>query len=179
MATVRALFAVDGTWDGGVERGPLDLGGAVLTPLPTAAAGRNDAARVLRLDFGLVSVLLTSDIEADGERALIDSRVPLAATVLKVPHHGSRTSSGPALLAAVRPAIAIVSVGQRNSYGHPDAGVLERLTAAGAAVYRTDRDGAVLLETDGHTLDITRWASRTTTHYCLGENTVASACPPR
>jgi competence protein ComEC len=179
MATVRALFAVEETWDGGAERGPLDLGGAVLTPLPSAAAGRNDSARVLRLDFGLASVLLTSDIEAEGERALIDSRIPLAATVLKVPHHGSRTSSGPELLAAVRAAIAIVSVGQRNSYGHPDAGVLERLTAAGAAVYRTDRDGAVLLETDGRTLDVTRWASRTTIHYCLAENTVASACPTR
>jgi len=171
MAAVRALFGVDEAWDGGVERGPLALGGAVLTPLPTAAAGRNDSARVLRLDFGLASVLLTSDIETAGEHALIDSRAPLAAVVLKVPHHGSRTSSGADLLAAVRPSVAVISVGPRNPYGHPDPGVLARLTTAGAHIYRTDRDGAILLETDGRTLDITAWVPRTTIRYCLDPDT--------
>jgi beta-lactamase superfamily II metal-dependent hydrolase len=87
--------------------------------------------------------------------------------VLKVPHHGSRTSSTSALLAAVRPSIAVVSVGRRNPYGHPDPGVLARLAAAGADVYRTDQDGAVLLETDGRTLAVTRWVTRTTIRYCL------------
>jgi competence protein ComEC len=87
--------------------------------------------------------------------------------VLKVPHHGSRTSSTPALLGAVRPSIALVSVGARNRYGHPDAGVLARLAAVGADIYRTDHDGALLLETDGRTLTMTRWVTRTTTRYCL------------
>jgi competence protein ComEC len=171
MAALRALFTVDDPWDGGPERGPLALGGAVLTPLPTATAGRNDAARVLRVEFGRVVVLLASDVEEAGERALLGSGAPLEAAVLKVPHHGSRTSSGPELLAAVRPAVAIVSVGGRNAYGHPDAGVLARLTAAGADVYRTDRDGAILLDTDGRTLDVTRWVPRTTTRYCLDPET--------
>jgi len=90
---------------------------------------------------------------------------------LKVPHHGSRTSSGPDFLAAVRPSIAVVSVGVRNVYGHPDAGVLARLVTAGADVYRTDRDGAVLLETDGRTLTVTRWVPRTTVRYCLDPDT--------
>jgi len=143
----------------------------VLTPLPTAAAGRNDAARVLRLELGRVVMLLASDIEGPGEHALIASGVPLEAAVLKVPHHGSRTSSSPELLAAVRPSVAVVSVGVRNAYGHPDAGVLARLAEAGADLYRTDRDGAVLIETDGRTLDVTRWASRTTTRYCLDPDT--------
>jgi competence protein ComEC len=67
----------------------------------------------------------------------------------------------------VRPAVAIVSVGVRNVYGHPDPGVLARLSAAGADLYRTDRDGAVLIETDGRALDVTRWVPRTTTRYCL------------
>jgi beta-lactamase superfamily II metal-dependent hydrolase len=175
MTAVRTLFSVREAWDGAPEGGPLALGGAVLTPLPAAAAGRNDAARVLRLEMGYVSVLLTSDIEGPGERALVASGAPLGATVLKVPHHGSRTSSSPELLAAIRPAIAVVSAGVRNAYGHPDAGVLTRLTAAGADVYRTDRDGAILLETDGRTLDVTRWVSRTTTRYCLDPDTT---CPP-
>jgi competence protein ComEC len=123
------------------------------------------------VEFGRVVVLLASDVEEPGERALLGSGAPLEAAVLKVPHHGSRTSSGPELLAAVRPAVAIVSVGGRNAYGHPDAGVLGRLTAAGADVYRTDRDGAILLDTDGRSLDVTRWVPRTTTRYCLDPDT--------
>jgi len=171
MAAVRERFTVRERWDGAVGAGPLALGGAVITPLATAAEGRNDAARVLRVDFGLVSVLLASDVEAAGERALVASGAPLGATVLKVPHHGSRTSSSAALLAAVHPSVAIVSVGRRNPYGHPDAGVIARLATTGADIYRTDRDGALLLESDGRTLTVTRWAPRTTVRYCLDPET--------
>ena len=74
-------------------------------------------------------------------------------------HHGSRYSSTSAFLDATDPAVAVISVGARNSFGHPTPEVLGRLEAAGARVYRTDRDGAVILETDGVTLSITRWAS--------------------
>ncbi|HEX6209513.1 MAG TPA: ComEC/Rec2 family competence protein [Methylomirabilota bacterium] len=165
IPAVRDRFTVRETWDG--SGGPLPLGGAIVTPLPTVGESRNDAARVLRVDFGLASVLLASDVEAAGEQALVASGAPLAATVLKVAHHGSRTSSTLALLDSVRPSLAVVSVGPRNPYGHPDPGVLTRLAAAGADVYRTDHDGAVLLETDGRTLTVTRWATATTTHYCL------------
>jgi competence protein ComEC len=172
MAAVRERFTVRERWDGAAEAGPLALGGAVITPLATAAEGRNDAARVLRVDFGLVTVLLASDVEAAGEHALVASGAPLGATVLKVPHHGSRTSSGAGLLAAVHPSVAVVSVGGRNLYGHPDPGVLARLAATGADVYRTDHDGAILLETDGRALTITRWASRTTVRYCLDPDTL-------
>jgi competence protein ComEC len=171
MGAIRRLFAVREPWDGAVAGGPLALGGALLTPLAAAPAGRNDASRVLRIDFGLASVLLASDLERAGERALVASAAALAATALKVPHHGSRTSSGSELLAAVRPTIALVSVGARNPYHHPDPSVLARLGGLGAHVYRTDHDGALLLETDGRTLTITRWASRTTTRYCLDPHT--------
>jgi len=95
----------------------------------------------------------------------------LAATVLKVSHHGARGSSTAPFVAAVGPRVAVVSVGPRNVYGHPDAGALARLAAAGARVYRTDRDGAVLLETDGHTLSVTRWAVRATERLCLAPDT--------
>ena len=67
----------------------------------------------------------------------------------------------------MRPAVALVSVGARNTYGHPDASVLARLAAAGSDVYRTDRDGALLLETDGHALTVTTWVGRRTVRYCL------------
>ena len=92
--------------------------------------------------------------------------------MLKVPHHGSRTSSGADLLAAVRPSVAVISVGPRNPYGHPDPGVLDRLTAAGARIYRTDHEGAILIETDGRTLEVTRWVPRTTIRYCLDPDTL-------
>lgn len=171
MAAVRARFTIRETWNGAREAGPLALGGAVLTPLAAGTEGRNDAARILRVDFGLVSFLLASDLEGPGEEALLASGAPLRATVLKVAHHGSRTSSTPALLAAVHPAAAVISVGARNVYGHPDATVVARLAAAGADVYRTDRDGAILLSTDGRTLTITGWASRTIASYCIDPDT--------
>jgi competence protein ComEC len=92
--------------------------------------------------------------------------------VLKVAHHGGATSSTPAFLAAVRPALAVVSVGARNAYGHPDPGTLARLAAAGARVYRTDRDGAILIETDGRSLSVTRWADRRVERLCLDPESV-------
>ena len=167
MTAVREMFTIDEPWDGAPGLPPLRLGGATVTPLAAAATGRNDAARVLRIDFGHASILLASDIEAAGEHALVTSGAPLGAAALKVPHHGSRTSTGAELLAAVRPAVALISVGARNSYGHPDASVLARLAAGGSDVYRTDRDGALLLETDGHTLTVTAWVGGRTVRYCL------------
>lgn len=166
MAALHRLIPVTETWD---ARRPRPFGGAWLTPLAAEidSARVNDHAIVLRVEMGLASILLASDIEAAAERALVDARVPLAATVLKVPHHGAATSSTAPFVAAVRPAIAVVSVGARNPYGHPDAGTLARLAAAGAGVYRTDRHGAVLLETDGRALTITRWADRRVERVCL------------
>jgi competence protein ComEC len=92
---------------------------------------------------------------------------PLAATVLKVAHHGARGSSTREFLRAVRPAIAVISVGARNPYGHPSADTITRLLETGAAIYRTDRDGAVILETDGRSLTVTTWATRRRDRYCL------------
>src|SRR2546428_322106 len=101
------------------------------SPAARSRRGRNDEAIGLRVEYGLASFLLASDIQAAREQALVATRSPLAATVLKVAHHGSRTSSTPAFLGAVGPAIAVISVGPRNPYGHHDPGVLERLAAAG------------------------------------------------
>ncbi len=110
----------------------------------------NDNALVVRLVHGAVTVLLTGDIEAPAERQLVALEDGgLRAPVLQVPHHGSQTSTTPELIDAVRPAIAVISAGADNPYGHPHAEVVNRLRAAGVTVYRTDVDGTVLIESDG------------------------------
>lgn len=128
---------------------------------------RNPEALLVRIDYGLASFLLTSDLTAAGEAALLAAQAPLAATVLKVAHHGSRHASTPAFLARVAPRWAVISVGTRNAYGHPAPQTLARLTTLGIAVARTDRDGAVIFETDGRQLTVTRWASRAVARLCL------------
>jgi competence protein ComEC len=174
MAAVRARFPGAEVWTtADLESTPRALGGAVLSALPVSVGTRpNDHALVLRLDYGAASFLLTSDIPGAAERALLARGAPIDATVLKVAHHGARDSSTPPFLAAVRPAVAAVSVGARNPYRHPDPGALTRLTAAGARVLRTDRDGALLFETDGRILSVTTWASETTERWCVDPETV-------
>jgi len=91
---------------------------------------------------------------------------------LKVAHHGSRTSTASEFVRAVQPTIALISVGRRNSYGHPHWRTLETLERAGAQVARTDRDGALILETDGRTLTLRRWATQQVERYCLDPETM-------
>jgi competence protein ComEC len=130
------------------------LGGArvqVLAPCPSfdPALGANDNSFVIRLRDGARSFLLTGDAEGLEEARLLPLRGALQADVLKVAHHGSRTSTSPELLAAVRPSFATVSCGVRNRFGHPFPGTLFALEQAGARVMRTDLFGSVELVTDG------------------------------
>jgi competence protein ComEC len=104
---------------------------------------------VLHLQFGRISFLLPGDIEAPVERELVASGVPLAATVLKSPHHGSRTSSSEAFLEAVDPQLVVISAGAENSFGHPSPEVIERYAAYGLPVLRTDEQGTIEFITDG------------------------------
>ncbi|HTJ97479.1 MAG TPA: hypothetical protein VL381_08405, partial [Rhodocyclaceae bacterium] len=104
----------------------------------------NDMSCVLKVTSHFGSVLLTADIEARTEQALLRTNaVQLRSDVLLVPHHGSRTSSTPAFIAAVGAPIAIVPVGYRNSYRHPHPSVMTRYADSRAQIYRTDRDGAL------------------------------------
>ncbi len=106
----------------------------------------NDRSCVLRIESRRGVALLAGDIEARSEAQLLEADAArLRADVVVVPHHGSRTSSTPAFVAAVAPAVAIISAGYRNRFGHPRADVVARWTQAGAAVHRTDREGAVSL----------------------------------
>jgi competence protein ComEC len=115
----------------------------------------NDASTVARVRYGAVRFLLVGDAEQAAEaRLLATSRDRLAADVLKVGHHGSATSSSPAFLAAVRPRVALVSVGLGNDYGHPSAAVLARLAQVGAEVLRSDVLGTVVVRTDGRRLTV-------------------------
>jgi competence protein ComEC len=112
----------------------------------------NEASTMLRVRFGDRSFLLTGDAESAEEAWVVGSGADLRADVLKVAHHGSPTSTTPAFLRAVRPSIALISVGAGNTYGHPGRRVLDDLAAAGALVVRTDRAGSVVVRTDGRSL---------------------------
>jgi competence protein ComEC len=112
----------------------------------------NDDSVVLLANFGERSFLLTGDIERKSELRLAADRLLSHADLLKVPHHGSKTSSSELLLGQVRPWFALISAGADNPYGHPNADVLARLAESHATVFRTDRDGAITIQTDGHRL---------------------------
>ena len=136
---------------------PTALGGARIEPLGPYIDDRigapvglsvNDASLVLRVGFAGRALLFPGDLEADGEGELVGRRdlgQTVSADVLKVPHHGSRTSSSDELVAAVAPRLAVMSLGWHNQFHFPAPEVLARYAAAGARVLRTDRDGAVTL----------------------------------
>lgn len=110
---------------------------------------RNDDSVVLEIVYGDVALLLAGDISAEVERRILPSLTPAPIRVLKVAHHGSRTSSGAALIDGWRPDVALVSCGRGNTFGHPAPDVLARLTAVGATILRTDADGQITLWSDG------------------------------
>jgi competence protein ComEC len=112
----------------------------------------NDDSLVLRARYGRHSFLLTGDIEQRGEIRLVADDLLPADTVLKVAHHGSRTSSQPSFLARVRPAFAVISAGFQNPFGHPHPEILERLHQGNTAILRTDREGLVTVASDGNRL---------------------------
>jgi competence protein ComEC len=112
---------------------------------PYPRSKENNGSLVLRARAAGRTLLLTGDVEERAERDLLASGADLSADVLKVPHHGSRTSTTPALLARVAPRVALVGVGRRNRFGHPAPEVVARLAGAGVRVFRTDRDGDLAL----------------------------------
>jgi competence protein ComEC len=118
----------------------------VATALP-AHEERNDGSLVLLVTIGTRRILLTADIEQSAESWLVDSGLPLRADALVVPRHGSRSSSTLAFVEAVHPAVAVISVGASNPFGHPAPEVLERYKDA--LLFRTDEDGDVTFTSDG------------------------------
>lgn len=132
-----------------------ELGSAVVEILGlNCAEGSNNSSIVLRIDYGETSFLFTGDAEREAELHLLDSGAELAAAVLKLGHHGSDTSSTYPFLRAVMPEYAVISVGEGNSYGHPEAGPISRLRDAGAQILRTDINGDIIISSDGAKLSV-------------------------
>jgi competence protein ComEC len=115
----------------------------------------NNNSIVMRLEYGVVSFLFTGDIEKKAEEELVavygDS---LASVVLKAPHHGSGSSNTAGFISAVGPAVAVISAGIGNDFGHPHRSVLKRYGDAGIKILRTDENGTVVIKTDGKRLSV-------------------------
>lgn len=133
----------------------LDIGSVrltVLAPEPTGARptpgaeaeDANDRSIVLAADTAAGRILLTGDIEAPAQQALLRQGTALRADILKLPHHGSRTTTKD-FLDAVHPRLTLISVGVENTFGHPHHGILAELTTLGTTVLRTDRHGDLLV----------------------------------
>ena len=123
-------------------------------------AVRNNDSIVLEIVWRDVSVVLTGDIGREAEEAIAPRFTPLPLRIVKVPHHGSLTSSSPDFVQALAPRVAVLSVGRANRFGHPAQLVLQRYAEIGAEVFRTDRDGAVALDTDGRSVEIRGFTGR-------------------
>jgi len=115
----------------------------------------NEASAVALIEYGRIRFLMTGDAESGEEEwMLARGAEALHAQVLKVGHHGSSTSTTERFLEAVRPEIALISVGAANTYGHPSSAVVHALVSANAQVLRTDLVGTVVIRTDGRTLTV-------------------------
>ena len=129
----------------------------VLWPPGAGELSTNNDSLVLRLKFGEHSILLTGDIEKSAERGLVGSHRDLNANVVKVPHHGSKTSSTDDFVRASSPHLAIVSVGRNSMFGHPHEEVVERWESNGATVITTGECGTITITTDGRDLTLKRF----------------------
>ena len=116
----------------------------------------NNLSLVISVDCGTHQFLLTGDIEARAAEQLVARQGNLRSTVIKVPHHGSRYSLETDFLEAVSPQVALISAGSRNPYGHPTPEVISAYQALGTRVYRTDQDGAILIQVRGDRLALWR-----------------------
>jgi competence protein ComEC len=133
---------------------------AVLAPCPAhePAFDPNDNSLIVRIEHGDHALLFMGDAEAHQEAGLLTRGHSLAASVLKVGHHGSRTSSGEAFVQAVEPSIAIISAGAGNRFGHPHGEVVERLRRRVPHVLNLGESGGVVVRSDGKTLRVRSWA---------------------
>ena len=121
----------------------------ILHPTKPLTDDTNNNSIVLRLSYGSVDFLFTGDAEKEAEAGILQSGQTLQADILKVGHHGSRTSTSAEFLNTVKPQIAIYMAGDGNRYGHPHQETIDALTKAGAKIYGTDINGTIIITTDG------------------------------
>ena len=131
----------------------------VLWPPNGGDTSTNNDSVALRIQFGERSILLTGDIEQAAERSLLASQQQLRADVVKVPHHGSKTSSTEGFVLATKPQLAIISVGRNSRFGHPHKEVVDRWKANGATVLTTGEYGTITLTTNGYDLNLKTFIS--------------------
>jgi competence protein ComEC len=121
---------------------------------------RNEDSVVLELRFGDVSIVLPGDIGREAEQIVAPRLATGRITILKAPHHGSATSSTEPFLSAAHPAAVVFSAGRDNRFGHPAPLIVARYRVVNCLIFRTDEDGAVVLDTDGRTVQIHTWSGR-------------------
>ena len=128
---------------------------------PKSGRSGNEASNVYRVSYGRASFLFTGDLSKEQEARLLEKRPDaLRSTVLKVGHHGSKTSTSEPFLAAVAPHWSVIDVGAGNRFGHPAKETLDALSAAGVKTYRTDKDGAIVFRTDGNAMRVETYVKR-------------------
>lgn len=126
----------------------------VLAPNSSGYRSLNDYSIVLRMVYGDVSFLFTGDAERVSENEILKNNLNVSADILQVGHHGSNTSTTQEFLDAVSPYIAVISVGENNSYGHPHYNVINRLNNSNVAIYRTDIHGTIIITTCGNSITV-------------------------
>ncbi len=114
----------------------------------------NNLSVVVKLVYQKFTLLLSGDIEGEGQQQLVDEEAPLASVVFKVPHHGSIDALNQEFFERVKPQIAVISVGAGNEFGHPSKKVLHILESMGAKIFRTDLNGDIVIKTDGYRVEV-------------------------
>ena len=146
LSLTTAQFPMEVTWGGTTAH--------ILNPISGLSnPDQNDVSIVVLLDQGNIEYLFTGDISSTIEATVVARGTPIAAEVLKVPHHGSKYSTSADFLSSVQPDEAIISVGD-NPYGHPTIETLNRLLNAGANIWRTDELGTIIISSDGFTYSV-------------------------
>lgn len=125
----------------------------ILAPCSASYERLNNYSIVLKLTYGRKSFLFAGDAETLSEREMISKGYNLSADVLKIGHHGSRTSTSSAFLKAVNPKYAVISVWKYNTFGLPSRNIMNKLKSAGVTVYRTDESGTIVCTCDGNTIN--------------------------
>jgi competence protein ComEC len=126
-----------------------DASFVILAPTAPEYEGLNNYSVVIKLSYGNTSFLFAGDAEKESEEEMIATGLDLSANLLKLGHHGSRSSTSAAFLQKVHPQYAVISVGKGNDYGHPHQETMKRLQSNGALVYRTDESGTIIATSDG------------------------------
>src|SRR5262249_40494921 len=124
--------------------------GAADQPYPMADGwGINNTSLVTYVRYGRFTALLTGDAQTEAEQQVVTDHAVFRATVMKIGHHGSCNATATTVLRTAAPAVALISAGQGNSFGHPHCQTLDKLRAQGSHWYRTDVNGSITIKTDG------------------------------